>query len=39
VRTFVTGQVSGVHFSSNGITLRVGNLEIPLSDLSELGQP
>ena len=39
VRTFVTGQVSGVHFSSSGITLRIGNLEIPLADLSELGQP
>jgi flagellar basal-body rod modification protein FlgD len=39
VKTFITGQVNGVHFSTSGITLRVGNLEIPLSDLSELGQP
>jgi flagellar basal-body rod modification protein FlgD len=39
VRTFTTGRVDGVHFSNGAITLRMGSMEIQLSDLSEIGQP
>ena len=39
VRTFTTGRVDGVHFMNGAITLRIGSMEIPLSDLSEIGQP
>lgn len=39
VRTFVSGRVEGVHFTNGVITLRVGALDIPLSNLSEIGQP
>jgi flagellar basal-body rod modification protein FlgD len=39
VRTFITGHVDGVHFDNGNITLRVGNLEVQLEDLSEIGKP
>ena len=39
VQTFVTGQVAGVHFDNGRITLRIGNLEVQLENLSEIGKP
>src|SRR5262249_30171357 len=39
VRTYITGRVDGVHFGNGTVTLRLGKLEIPLDDLSEIGAP
>jgi flagellar basal-body rod modification protein FlgD len=39
VRTYITGRVDGVHFGNGTVTLRIGKLEVPLDDLSEIGAP
>lgn len=39
VKTFVTGHVDGVHFDNGKITLRLGDIEVQIEDLSEIGKP
>lgn len=37
VRTYATGVVDGVYFNGSAIVLRLGELEVPLDDVAEIG--